>query len=252
MSSEIYELMKRSDEGHVVEKAHRRPRFVEDCVREMVAGVIDQFPTLDDDAFVLARQVNLETIHQHNVVAERTGTMREIREELRTGETAPDPHQPPGLAGRRALGAGRAGSTSMQAIVLERPGERLRPRRCRTPPPAPGSSCSRSPPAPSAAPICTCATARSRPPSSPSCSAIRSSGRAEDGRRYGVPWLGYTDGTCRYCQQRPREPLRQRPLHRPRHRRRLRRAHRRRRALLPAAARRVSPTSSSPRCCAAG
>ncbi|MFL5863120.1 MAG: GTP cyclohydrolase MptA [Solirubrobacteraceae bacterium] len=89
MSSEIYELMKRSDEGHVVEKAHRRPRFVEDCVREMVAGVIDQFPALEDDAFVLARQVNLETIHQHNVVAERTGTMREIREELRSGEAAP-------------------------------------------------------------------------------------------------------------------------------------------------------------------
>jgi GTP cyclohydrolase IV len=88
MSSEIYELMKRSDEAHVVEKAHRRPRFVEDCVREMVAGLIDQFPDLDDDAFVLARQVNLETIHQHNVVAERTGTMREIRDELRTGETA--------------------------------------------------------------------------------------------------------------------------------------------------------------------
>jgi GTP cyclohydrolase I/GTP cyclohydrolase-4 len=89
MSSEIYELMKRSDEGHVVEKAHRRPRFVEDCVREMVAGLIEQFPALEDDAFVLARQVNLETIHQHNVVAERTGTMREIRDELRTGETAP-------------------------------------------------------------------------------------------------------------------------------------------------------------------
>ena len=35
MSSEIYELMKRSDEGAVVEKAHRRPRFVEDCVREI-------------------------------------------------------------------------------------------------------------------------------------------------------------------------------------------------------------------------
>src|ERR1700749_4045956 len=87
MSSEIYELMKRSDEGHVVEKAHRRPRFVEDCVREMVAGLLEHFPALDDDAFVLARQVNLETIHQHNVVAERTGTMREIREELRTGET---------------------------------------------------------------------------------------------------------------------------------------------------------------------
>jgi GTP cyclohydrolase I/GTP cyclohydrolase-4 len=88
MSSEIYELMKRSDEAHVVEKAHRRPRFVEDCVREMVRGVIDSFPSLDDRAFVSAQQVNLETIHQHNVVAERFGTLGEIREELRTGAPA--------------------------------------------------------------------------------------------------------------------------------------------------------------------
>jgi GTP cyclohydrolase I/GTP cyclohydrolase-4 len=85
MSSEIYELMKRSDEAHVVEKAHRRPRFVEDCVREMISGVVDAFPSLDDRAFVSARQVNLETIHQHNVVAERFGTLGEVREELRTG-----------------------------------------------------------------------------------------------------------------------------------------------------------------------
>ena len=35
MSSEIYELMKRSDEVEVVEKAHRRPRFVE-CKRRVV------------------------------------------------------------------------------------------------------------------------------------------------------------------------------------------------------------------------
>ena len=82
MSSEIYELMKRSDEAHVVEKAHRRPRFVEDCVREMVRGVVDAFPALDDRAFVSARQENLETIHQHNVVAERFGTLGEIRAEL--------------------------------------------------------------------------------------------------------------------------------------------------------------------------
>src|SRR3989440_7185190 len=85
MSSEIYELMKRSDEAHVVEKAHRRPRFVEDCVREMIQGVVDAFPALDDRAFVSARQVNLETIHQHNVVAERFGTLGEVRAELETG-----------------------------------------------------------------------------------------------------------------------------------------------------------------------
>jgi GTP cyclohydrolase I/GTP cyclohydrolase-4 len=89
MSSEIYELMKRSDEAAVVEKAHRRPRFVEDCVREMVGGVIASLPGLADAAFVEARQVNLETIHQHNVVAERVGTLGEVRRELETGIPSP-------------------------------------------------------------------------------------------------------------------------------------------------------------------
>ena len=89
MSSEIYELMKRADEVSVVEKAHRRPRFVEDCVREMVRGVVEGFPKLDDRAFVSARQVNLETIHQHNVVAERFGTLAEVRREFETGVPAP-------------------------------------------------------------------------------------------------------------------------------------------------------------------
>jgi len=86
MSSEIYELMKRSDEAQVVEKAHRHPRFVEDCVREMIRGVLEAYPDLDDRAFVSAQQVNLETIHQHNVVAERFGTLGEIRGEYATGE----------------------------------------------------------------------------------------------------------------------------------------------------------------------
>jgi len=88
MSSEIYELMKRSDEVEVVEKAHRRPRFVEDCVREMVAGVVAALPELDGECFVSARQENLETIHQHNVVAERHGLLSELRSELATGTAA--------------------------------------------------------------------------------------------------------------------------------------------------------------------
>jgi len=85
MSSEIYELMKRVDEVAVVEKAHRRPRFVEDCVREMIGGVLQSLPELPDEAFVSARQENLETIHQHNVAAERHGTLGEVRAELETG-----------------------------------------------------------------------------------------------------------------------------------------------------------------------
>ena len=52
MSSEIFELMKRPDEVAVVEKAHRRPRFVEDCVREMVR-MASSVRRARHDAFVL-------------------------------------------------------------------------------------------------------------------------------------------------------------------------------------------------------
>jgi GTP cyclohydrolase IV len=88
MSSEIYELMKRSDETAVVEKAHRRPRFVEDCVREMVRGVLERLDFLGDRHFVSARQENLETIHQHNVQAERFGLLGELRREVEEGVTS--------------------------------------------------------------------------------------------------------------------------------------------------------------------
>jgi GTP cyclohydrolase IV len=80
MSSEIYELMKRSDEGAVVEKAHLRPRSVEDCVREAIRGAIERYGDLRDDAFLSARQDNLESIHHHTVVAERFGLLGELRD----------------------------------------------------------------------------------------------------------------------------------------------------------------------------
>jgi GTP cyclohydrolase IV len=86
MSSEIYELMKRPDEMSVVVKAHETPRFVEDCVREMIRQVVEGYTDLPDEAFVMARQENLETIHRHNVVAERYGTLGELRAELGSGE----------------------------------------------------------------------------------------------------------------------------------------------------------------------
>ncbi|HYI99665.1 MAG TPA: GTP cyclohydrolase MptA [Thermoleophilaceae bacterium] len=82
MSSEIYELMKRSDEVEVVERAHMHPRFVEDCVREMARMAVEEFGAFDDETFLLARQENLETIHRHNVVAERHGLIGELRREL--------------------------------------------------------------------------------------------------------------------------------------------------------------------------
>jgi GTP cyclohydrolase-4 len=82
MSAPIFELLKRPDELYVVEQAHLHPRFVEDSVRLMVAGALEHYDDLSDGCFVLARQINFETIHNHDVLAERHGVARELRAEL--------------------------------------------------------------------------------------------------------------------------------------------------------------------------
>ena len=91
MSSPVYELLKRPDELFVVEHAHLQPRFVEDSVRVALATTLERFPDLDDDDFLYSRQVNLETIHSHDVLAERFGTVGELRTELDEG-TPPKRH----------------------------------------------------------------------------------------------------------------------------------------------------------------
>ncbi|MGH2971681.1 MAG: GTP cyclohydrolase MptA [Gaiellaceae bacterium] len=92
MSSPIYELLKRPDELFVVEHAHLQPRFVEDSVRVALKSVLDELPGLADDDFVLSRQLNFETIHAHEVVAERYGTIGELRAELDGGGHGPLRH----------------------------------------------------------------------------------------------------------------------------------------------------------------
>jgi GTP cyclohydrolase I/GTP cyclohydrolase-4 len=88
MSSPIYELLKRPDELFVVEHAHLQPRFVEDSVRIALKSALDRYDDLDDDDFILARQLNFETIHNHDAFAERFGTLAELRSELESGEPA--------------------------------------------------------------------------------------------------------------------------------------------------------------------
>ena len=91
MSSPVYELLKRPDELFVVEHAHLQPRFVEDSVRVALARTLEDYPGLADGDFLYSRQVNLETIHTHDVLAERFGTVGELRTELETG-TPPAQH----------------------------------------------------------------------------------------------------------------------------------------------------------------
>jgi GTP cyclohydrolase IV len=88
MSAPVYGLLKRPDELHVVEQAHAHARFVEDSVRIALAAVLESY-ALDDADFLFSRQVNFETIHDHDVVAERYGKVGELRAEL---EGAPTGH----------------------------------------------------------------------------------------------------------------------------------------------------------------
>jgi GTP cyclohydrolase I/GTP cyclohydrolase-4 len=89
MSAPIHDLLKRPDELFVVEHAHLQPRFVEDSVRYALRDALDTLPQLDDGDFLLSKQVNFETIHVHDVVAERFGTVGELRSELATGTPSP-------------------------------------------------------------------------------------------------------------------------------------------------------------------
>ncbi len=86
MSFDVYEILKRGDELLVVEMAHRNPRFVEDSVRIMAKSVVEKFSEAPDDILVIFRQENEESIHQHNVLAERISTMGELRRELENNE----------------------------------------------------------------------------------------------------------------------------------------------------------------------
>jgi alcohol dehydrogenase, propanol-preferring len=88
----------------------------------------------------------------------------------------------------------------MRAVILERPGEPLvlteRPEPC----PGPGQVRIR---------ISACAVCRTDlhlrdgeidAPRLPVVLGHQIVGRTDDGRRVGVPWLGWTDGDCRYCR----------------------------------------------------
>jgi GTP cyclohydrolase I/GTP cyclohydrolase-4 len=88
MSAPVYGLLKRPDELHVVEQAHAHARFVEDSVRLALRETLETYP-LDDGDFLFSRQVNFETIHDHEVLAERFGTAEELRAELENGRALP-------------------------------------------------------------------------------------------------------------------------------------------------------------------
>ena len=101
MSSETYDLLKRPDEFFIVNKAHHNPKFVEDVVRGMLARALDMYADFGDDTFVAARQVNYESIHKHDAIADAFGTFGEFRQELRSGAPVTSKTGLSALAARR-------------------------------------------------------------------------------------------------------------------------------------------------------
>ena len=86
MSAKTYEILKRPDEAEVVATAHKKPMFVEDCVREMAKRVVETFNELPDDSIVSIKQINEESIHQHDAVAERIASIGDLRRELKESD----------------------------------------------------------------------------------------------------------------------------------------------------------------------
>jgi GTP cyclohydrolase I/GTP cyclohydrolase-4 len=52
----------------------------------MIAGVVERFAGVPDEVFVSAAQENIETIHGHDVIAERAGLLGDLRRELASGQ----------------------------------------------------------------------------------------------------------------------------------------------------------------------
>ncbi|HKZ90030.1 MAG TPA: GTP cyclohydrolase MptA [Thermoplasmata archaeon] len=79
MSAPTFELLKRPDEGRLVEMAHRNPRFVEDVVREVLDKLVKRYPKMPESAWIRVKSEAEESIHKHNAMAERSTTFGELR-----------------------------------------------------------------------------------------------------------------------------------------------------------------------------
>ncbi|MBU2559758.1 GTP cyclohydrolase I FolE2 [archaeon] len=85
MSAKVYDVLKRKDEVHVVLESCKNPNFVEDVVRKILMDVMRNYVELPDESVIFAKSESFETIHQHNAIAERTSTLKELRQEVSSG-----------------------------------------------------------------------------------------------------------------------------------------------------------------------
>ena len=79
LSTPTYGILKRKEEAKVVYEAHKKPRFVEDVVREILEKIIAKYNDFPDSATITVHSESEESIHKHNAFAERATTFGELR-----------------------------------------------------------------------------------------------------------------------------------------------------------------------------
>jgi GTP cyclohydrolase FolE2 len=79
----VHELLKRPDEHFLVRKAHERPQFTEDVVRDVAAALVLELDASTDLATVVRiESVAIESIHAHSAASAVEGTLLELRNAL--------------------------------------------------------------------------------------------------------------------------------------------------------------------------
>ncbi|MHA1707587.1 MAG: GTP cyclohydrolase MptA [Candidatus Heimdallarchaeaceae archaeon] len=82
MSAPVHEVLKRKDEQAVVLYAHHNPVFVEDVVRSILRKVVEKYENQPPSTIISVKQINYESIHQHNAVAEVRTSLQRLRDQI--------------------------------------------------------------------------------------------------------------------------------------------------------------------------
>lgn len=78
-------MLKRFDEGELVLKTLKRPKYVEDIVRELICDLYKRFKNILKSDSILRIKINSqESIHPHNMSAEIISTIENLNKHLRT------------------------------------------------------------------------------------------------------------------------------------------------------------------------
>ncbi len=80
LSAPTLTLLKRHQEAQLVINAFKRPKLVEDVVREAVANMVVELSKLPDDTIIEVEAVSLESIHPHDLYAYKRVTLGVARD----------------------------------------------------------------------------------------------------------------------------------------------------------------------------